>query len=144
MDFLTQLGQIRQLIAKNELSTALQSLQNILAHSSKLSEIIQQNARFAALSEQIRLGTVRYDDATLTQNQILMSLLDLINEMEKESLNPEVAAELEKPVLVQNSKNVVIGSTIQAGGDVHIGDKNIGQQADKIYNIKHIDNADFS
>ncbi|MBN8682488.1 MAG: hypothetical protein J0L99_07540 [Chitinophagales bacterium] len=46
-------------------------------------------------------------------------------------------------VSIENSKNVVLDASITAGGDVHIGDTTI-QNAGKIYNIGHIDNANFS
>jgi hypothetical protein len=45
---------------------------------------------------------------------------------------------------ISNSKNVVAGATITAGGNVHIGDKQVTQNAEKIYNIDKIDNANFS
>jgi hypothetical protein len=50
---------------------------------------------------------------------------------------------MEHAISIVNSKNVVTG-TITASGDVHIGDKNITQNAEKIYNIDHIDQANFS
>lgn len=48
------------------------------------------------------------------------------------------------PITSTNNKNTVINSTITAGGNVHIGDKNITQNAEKIINIEKIDNANFS
>jgi hypothetical protein len=44
-------------------------------------------------------------------------------------------------------KNVIKDSTITVGGNMHVGDvttTNHNQNADKIYNIEHIDNANFS
>jgi hypothetical protein len=37
-----------------------------------------------------------------------------------------------------HSKNIVYQSAITAGGDVHIGDKQITQNAEKIYNIEKL------
>jgi len=60
-------------------------------------------------------------------------------------LREEVRQETEGAVAKYfNVKNVVIGSTITAGGNVYIGDKTLTQNADKIYNIEKIDNANFS
>jgi CHAT domain len=44
---------------------------------------------------------------------------------------------------LSDAKNVVADSSITAGGDVHIGDKQVIQNAEKIYNIDKIDNANF-
>ena len=55
-----------------------------------------------------------------------------------------------KDAVTNYFKNTVTGSTISAGGDVHIGDSVVtnnqttNQQAEKIYNIDKIDNANFS
>lgn len=143
---------IRDLIARNELSEALEQLRTILDNSPLLDEAILQAARFADIRKQIRLGLVDHKEANLTQGQIRAGLLDLVGEMETQlelgaaAAQPKAAAlrsEMEAAISVLNSKNVVIGSTITAGGDVHIGDTTI-QNAEKIYNIEKIDNANFS
>lgn len=139
------LNQIRQHIALDELPATLQQLRTLLETSPRLHEVLQQSGRFNDLLYQIRMGTLSYEQATLTKNQIRASLLDLVDEIANEESNkPEIAAELAKTTLIVNSKNVVLSSSIQAGGDVHIGDKNLSQNAEKIYNIDKIDNANFS
>jgi Effector-associated domain 11 len=138
------LNQIRQHIALDELPATLQQLRTLLETSPKLHEVLQQSGRFNDLLYQIRMGTLSYEQATLTKNQIRASLLDLVDEIANEAQQPEVAAELAKAVQIVNSKNGVVNSSIQAGGDVHIGDKNLSQNAEKIYNIDKIDNANFS
>ena len=139
------LNQIRQHIALDELPATLQQLRTLLETSPKLHEVLQQSGRFNDLLYQIRMGTLSYEQATLTKNQIRASLLDLVDEIANEESNkPEIAAELAKTTLIVNSKNVVLNSSIQAGGDVQIGDKNLSQNAEKIYNIDKIDNANFS
>ena len=62
----------------------------------------------------------------------------------QERENPTLQQELEAAISITQSKNVVSGSTITAGGNVHIGDKHVTQNAEKIYNIDKIDNANFS
>lgn len=138
------LNQIRQHIALDELPATLQQLRTLLETSPKLHEVLQQSGRFNDLLHHIRMGTLSYEQAALTKNQIRASLLDLVDEVEKEAQQPAIAAELEKTIQIVNSKNVVLNSTINAGGDVHIGDKNLNQNAEKIYNIDKIDNANFS
>jgi Effector-associated domain 11 len=144
---------VREKIARNDLSGALRQLRALLDNAQQLDEVLLQSARFHAIRQQIRLGTVSHAEANLTQNQIRVGLLELVSEIEQSvgatSSRPDTAAlraEVEHAVSIVNSKNVVVGSTITAGGDVQIGDKNttITQNADKIYNINHIDNANFS
>jgi len=142
---------IRNLIAQNELDEAIKQLRLLLDNSPKLDEIILQSARFHDIRRQIRLGVVNHAEANLTQNQLRAGLLDLLCDIEDSTAEtsarpdaPALRAEMEHAVSVVNSKNVVIGSTITAGGEVHIGDKTSHQTADKIYNIDKIDNANFS
>jgi hypothetical protein len=48
-------------------------------------------------------------------------------------------------ISIQNSKNTLVNSSIQAGGNVHIGDVNTTTQtADKIYNIEKVETGNFS
>jgi Effector-associated domain 11 len=126
-------AQIRDLIARNEMDTALQRLRALLDNSPKLDEILLQSARFQGIRKQIRLGLVSHAEANLTQNQIRAGLVDLLSEMEENigrASNPSdventaLRAELERAISIVHSKNVVIGSTISAGGNVTIGDNN--------------------
>jgi len=145
------LSEIRDLIANDELPAALKQLRLLFDNSPKLDEIILQSARFQDIRKQIRLGVVNHTEANLTQNQIRAGLLDLLRDIEDSIAEtsarpdaPALRAEMERAVSVVNSKNTLIGSTITAGGSVHIGDKTITQTADKIYNIDKIDDANFS
>ncbi len=116
----TPLSKVRALIAEDKLSAALKQMQILLDNSPLLDELIQQSGRFHHIHRQIRLGTVSQTDATLTRNQIRESLLDLLREVEEQQgKQPAIRQEMEKFVA------------------------NI-QKADKIYNIDHIDNANFS
>jgi len=117
-----------------------------------MDEAVLQAARFADIRKQIRQGLVGHEEANLTQNKIRAGLLELLGEMEAQLEPPTpvskaaaLRTELDAAISVLNSQNVVIGSTITAGGDVHIGDKtSTVQNAEKIYNIEKIGNANFS
>jgi len=138
-------ARIRALVAKSDLKEALSQLRALLENSPALDEAVLQSARLQDIHRQIRLGVVDNEHADLTQNKIGMGILDLLRELESpQGFQAPVRTEAERAASVVNSKNVVIGSTIQAGGDVHIGDKHIEQKAEKIYNIDKIDNANFS
>ena len=149
------IAQIRDLIAHDEIAAALEQLRTLLDNSPKLDEVLHQSGRFENIRQQIRLDIVSQAAATLTQNQIRVSLLELVSEIEKgaeqsadaTSSRPDTGvlrAEIERAISIVNSKNVMTGN-IQAGGNVHIGDVRTTQQnADKIYNIEKIDKANFS
>ena len=135
--------QIQQLIANDDLPTAIRLLQELLQNSPQLNEALLQSARLSDISRQIRLGVVDDKHADLSKNQIRMGVLELLDAIGQEQAKPAVQAEVAAAMSILNSKNVVIGN-IQAGGDVHIGDKTTTQNAEKIYNIDKIDKADFS
>lgn len=114
---------IRDLIAKDDFKTAIQQLSALLKDSPRLDEAVQQSARYNNVMQQIRLGLVDFEAANITQNQIRHGVLELLREMEEqEQTQPSIKAEVEKQ------------------GD----NKTIIQNAEKIYNINHIDNANFS
>ena len=118
----SSLAFIRDLIAKNEIKEAIKLLRQILKHSPKLDEVLQQSSRFSALRKEIRQDTIDYEDVTATENKISKALLELISEVDDQMKTPEIKAEFESA----------------SGG------KTLIQNAEKIYNIDHIDNATFN
>lgn len=114
---------LRGLIARDELPAALGMLRELLAHSPKLDEAIHQAGRFEQVRQQIRLGTVSQSEAALAQNQIRAALLDFVRELEAQGETPPHRAEMERAISIVKSKNAVVGSTISAKGDLHVGDK---------------------
>lgn len=119
------LSNIRGLIARDELSQALEQLRFLLENSPKLDEAILQSARFYDIRKQIRLGVLSHSEANLTQNKIRAGLLELLREVEEQGKQPFIKEELEQAISIVNSKNVLVGSTISAGGNVEIGDRTI-------------------
>ena len=119
------LSQIRQLIAEDELPSALQQLHDLLEDSPKLNEVIHQTGRFTDIQKHMRLGTLSFEQGSVSRNQISIALLDLLDEITRQGQHQTIKAEIEKHHLaIQHSKNVVSGSTINAR-DVHIGDTHI-------------------
>lgn len=51
---------IRDLIAKDDLTTAIAGLKELLDHTPRLNEVLQQSGRFENIQKQIRLGTVSH------------------------------------------------------------------------------------
>ena len=142
MNTQTLLTQLRDLIARNELPAALTQLRTLLDNSPLLDEVVLQSGRFHAIRQQIRLGVVSHAEATLTQNQIRAGLLDLLLEVEQHvgitssaaDTNAALRLEVERVISIVGSKNVVVGSTITAGGNVHIGDSIINNEGATIKN----------
>lgn len=119
----TFIPHIRNLIAKDDLKTAIQQLSALLKDSPQLDEALQQSARYHHVLKQIRLGVVDDEAANITQNQIRHGLLELLREVEEQAqAHAEIQSEVEKH---QRSATFI-------------------QHAEKIYNIDHIDNANFS
>ena len=138
----TLFTQIRVQIARDEMPAALSTLRGLLENTPRLNEILQQSGRLENIRQQMRTGTVSHYDATLEQNRIRLGVLELLAEIEKdfiptaalddllaaveqESTRTEVREEVEKAVSIVNSKNVVVNSSITAGGNVEIGDRTI-------------------
>jgi hypothetical protein len=142
MNIQTLLTQLRDLIARNELPAVLTQLRTLLDNSPLLDEVILQSGRFHAIRQQIRLGVVSHAEATLTQNQIRAGLLDLLLEVEQHvgtsssatDTNAALRLEVERAISIVGSKNVVVGSTITAGGNVHIGDSIVNNEGATIKN----------
>ena len=119
----TFIADIRDLIANDDFKTAIQQLSALLKNSPRLDEAVQQSARYNNVMRQIRLGLVDVEAANIAQNQIRQGLIDLLREIEEQGLNvPPIDKEVAK---FANGKTII-------------------QNADKIYNINHIDNANFS
>lgn len=119
----TLLSSLRDLIAKDRLDDALQQLRTLLDNTPQLDEALLQSARWNDIRKQIRLGIVSHEDAMLTKDQIKKGLLDFLREIEEQGEKPGIREEVEQAILDQ---------------------KVIIQNAEKIYNIGKIDNANFS
>ncbi|MEZ5041621.1 MAG: hypothetical protein R2828_17135 [Saprospiraceae bacterium] len=115
------LTQVEDLIAKDELGSAIALLHQLLQDSPKLDEAILQSARLTEVKKQIRLGLINYEQANLTKNQIRAGLLELLEEIGEQRAIPAIKSELERYAVRISGKNIV-GGNISAGGDVRIGD----------------------
>lgn len=115
----------------------LMHLQLFLANNTWLEPVIQQKGSFTALRKQITRGAMDDPNTTLTNDQVALGLFQLLTVIEN-------APAPTNQNTISGSKNVVSNSQISAGGNVQIGDNNSNQHAEKIYNISHIDKADFS
>lgn len=110
---------IKDLISRNKIELALESLRTLLDNSPELYEVLHHSARWADITGQIRKGTVGFQEAELVKNQIRDGLLGLIEEIQEQEKQPAIREEIAKT----DAKY---------------------QIAEKIYNIDHINQANFS
>lgn len=59
---------LRQLVATDDIKTALRELRTFLEHSPRLNEAILQTSRFQVIQKQIHLGVVRSGDYSEAAN----------------------------------------------------------------------------
>lgn len=135
---LSQFAQkIKDLIAKNAIHEAMQKLRGLLEGSPLLSSVLQAQAKHSDIISRLHKGTITQEEARVGTNQIIESLLALLNRIEgKVSTDSAIEEEVREYLInIENlhigdkveRDNIVIG-TIQ--GDFVMGDKHIG---DKIY-----------
>ena len=104
--------------------------------------------------QQIRQGTISFEEANREENKLRYALIDLAREVEEHSSdNPAVQQQVEgvlnTPVAGNHNQLKVTGNNNIAiqdvqGSDIKIQTGGKVQNAEKIYNIDKIDKADFS
>ena len=132
-DFINRIG---DLVGIDELETAITELKNFLQKSKRVDEIIVQSARYNDLIEQIRMGTINYDDANVSKNKIRYAILDIVRDLEENiEANPALETEVDKTLeenksfIIQNTstigdnsnQNIVVQGIQNIGGDLSIG-----------------------
>ena len=147
-------AEIMKLVGQNELKAALERLRAVLQGSPLLNEAVGQSGRLTALMQQIRQGTISFEEANREENKLRYALLNLAQEMEERSeenpaLKQQVEAVLNAPAVGKHNQLTVTGNgniAIQdvQGSDIKIQTGGTQQHAEKIYNIDKIDKADFS
>jgi len=112
-DFIARVG---DLIGKDDLKTAIDELRSLLQKSKQLDELIVQSARFNELMQQIRMGTISFDDASLTKNKIRYAIMDMLRDIEENlETNPAIETELNKTL--QQDASIVTNNTSQIGNN---------------------------
>lgn len=125
----SNIDHIQNLILENDLDKALNELCTLLKNSPKLDFVIQQMGRFKSISKQIHQGVINHAEATLTENQIRLALLELLKEMreqiESDSVYPDQTpahAHLENNSTTKNSPSKRNNVSIR----IHSGWKKLG------------------
>jgi hypothetical protein len=143
MKNLSFIRQIRDLIAHDDLSAALQQLCVLLENTPELDEAMLQSARYQDIRKQIRLGVVSHTVANLTQNQIRVGLLDLLNDLEAQPTEAQPSSvNLPLTQILREKIQHALSETM--GNDPAGAPPSVIQHAEKIYNINQIDQANFS
>ena len=136
MDNSSFISKIRTLLSKNDLGAANQILLQILANNPKLDVAIQQSGRYEFIKAKLFEGSIDVKEANVFFNQIRFALLELVRDIEKEGVKEGLDSlldEIEELSKVNEFKSYLKQAAQQ-----------IQQQAEKIYNIGHIDQANFS
>jgi hypothetical protein len=124
MDIRKFTDNIGELIAKDDLQTAIDLLHKLLAKSAKLDEVIMQSARYTDITKQIRLGTVNFEEANVTKNKIRFAILDLLRDIEEQvDLNDDLKNEISG--LAEMAAPPTYSQTHHGSGDNIIGNKTI-------------------
>ena len=86
-----------QLIARDELKTAIAELQALLQGSPAYDEAILQSARYNGLMKDIRTGTIDPESAEVKKNQLRYALTDMVRELEDQlPEQPKLQQEVEQ------------------------------------------------
>lgn len=124
-DFSERLG---ELIRSNQIQEAIKEMSRLLKDSPKLNELIVHSARYNELKEQIRLGTIDFENAQVAKNKILMALLDLSDEIIEYSKNDaQVAEETDRAASKLMQSKIQVIQTHHGSGDNVGRDKNVNR-----------------
>ena len=94
------LNHIRVLIGESDLKTAFSQLKRFLKDSPKLDEALMHSARFQDVMHHIHLGTIDFDKANVTKNQINQGVLELLREIETQGKVMGVQMEMEEAISI--------------------------------------------
>lgn len=79
------INDIKSLIAKDQISEAIEELKKILSNSFLLNDVLLHSARWNDLLHQIQRGIISTENAALQKNQIVYGLLTLVETLEEKS-----------------------------------------------------------
>lgn len=127
---------IMELIAKDEMASAIEETHTLLKDSPLFDEFILQSARYNDIMKSIRMGTIGFDDASVETNKIRYALIDILRELEEgtgrdKAMHQEVEAYLKKREGAMVSQAKITGDgnfNIQgiSGSQINISTGNTG------------------
>ena len=94
------INSIRDYVSNDGLEIAFLKLRQFLKDSPQLDAVLLQSARFRAVMKQIHSGTIDHSSAEITRNQITVSVLELLREIEKQAKSPVLQAEMTEAILI--------------------------------------------
>ncbi|MEM6298841.1 MAG: hypothetical protein AAF740_09160 [Bacteroidota bacterium] len=114
---------IRQLVAKDDLKTAIIQVCQFLDKTPQLDEAIMLSARYNGLMKDIRAGVLYQETEEVSKNKLRRAVLDLVSSLEEETEeHPELAAEGEKALAENPSITKTNTQTITGDGNIGIQD----------------------
>lgn len=83
-------NEIRELIAKDDLSSAIEKLKPLFKNNStRFNEVLLQSGRYNDLKSKIREGTISFQDGNIEKSKIRRAILELVDEIEVKSKEDE-------------------------------------------------------
>jgi len=136
MNHTALIAKLRKLLAENELAAVNQILLQVLAQSPLLDDAIQQSGRFTAIQKNLRKGLIDSELADAKVNRIRFALLELVRHLETEGVKEGLQ------LVIDEMED--LGQQANYQPHLELATQHFNQQAEKIYNISHIDQANFS
>ncbi len=96
----TYLSEIRILIEKDQIPTAVSKLKQLLKNSPQLNDLLLQSARYNELVKLIISGLLSFEEISGRKSDIRKDLLSLIDEIELREKEPKIKQELSAAVAV--------------------------------------------
>jgi hypothetical protein len=122
---------VKGLIANNRLNDAINELLKLVEGKSEFenftNELIVISSRYNKLEREKRVGIISNSEQNVIRNQLTSSLLETINRLSE--LQEENKSKIfpDDKISIVGSKNIVVDSRIETGGNIHIGDgDNVG------------------
>lgn len=114
---------LRHLVAKDGLKTAITQLRQFLDKTPQLDEAIILSARYNRLMKDIRMGVLYQETEEVSKNKLRRAVLDLVSSLEEEAEeNPELTTEGEKALEENPGITKTNTQTITGDGNTGIQD----------------------
>ena len=116
--------ELRDLIAKDEIKLVFQSLRSLLRDSKLLESLLIQSARYNEVLEEIRNGTIDYEQSKVPIDQVRVALIEIISLIDEGAIKTKkVRKELVKKYVrigVKTKKAKMKGKYV--GGIINVHD----------------------
>ncbi len=115
------IDEIMDMIAENKMKEAMLELKDLLKGSPEFDKVILMSSRFNDVINEVRLGTVDFENAKVEKNQIRFALIKIVNELyDNKDLNPKLVNDVNKFIDERAAKINTVN--IQGDGNINLQD----------------------